>query len=221
MNLKKSTLNFLSQLAENNDRNWFEANKEAYFKAKENVESLAFELLKFLSADDPRYALLSPSDTMFRIYRDVRFSKDKSPYKNNMGIYLNPMGKKENLPGFYVHVQPGGCFIAAGMWEPDKDKLYKIRQEIDYNFDGFSDIIKGKKFVKIFPEVFAKSDKLSRPPKGFDADNPAIEFIKLKSFVVSNPITDDEVLSIAYLKKIQETFNVAKPLIHFLNVAIS
>ncbi len=126
---------------------------------------------------------------MFRINRDVRFSKDKSPYKNNMAGYFNVDGKKGNGAGYYLHIEPGKSFAAGGIWMPEPKDLIKIRQEIDYSFDDWKKIITNTSFKKTFTEGI-KGEALVRPPKGYDEDNPAIQFIKQKSFIVTKSFTD-------------------------------
>jgi uncharacterized protein (TIGR02453 family) len=150
----------------------------------------------------------------------VRFSKDKSPYKSNMGAFIKPGGKKVNAPGYYFHCEPGQNFVAGGLYMPEPAEPTRVRQEIDYNYDEWSKIINNKTFKKYFKEGLRKTDALSRPPKGYAEDNPAIAYLKLKSFIVSRPLTDADLVDKNFVKEIAKTFEAMKPMIDFLNHAI-
>jgi uncharacterized protein (TIGR02453 family) len=215
-----STLKFLKDLKKNNNRPWFEKNKSAYRDAKEDVEHFAEKVIEGLAKIDPEIAALQPKDCTFRIYRDVRFSKDKSPYKTNMGAYLNKGGKKTPTAGYYVHFEPGRCFAAGGLWMPMGPDLNKVRQEIDYNFTEWRKILGSRVFKKNFPEGMSKEDILTRPPKGYGDDNPAIEYLKLKSFIVTRKFSDAEVLSASFLRQLLKTYQPIKDLVYFLNRSI-
>lgn len=218
--LQSDTLSFLKKLKINNNKDWFEANRQTYTTARQNVEEFVVEILKGLQKTDVGFGSLSPKSCMFRINRDVRFSKDKSPYKTNMGVYFNPAGKAVHTPGYYMHIEPGKCFAASGIWMPEAKELAKIRQEIDYNFDEFTSVVGNKAFLKIFSSGLATDEKLTRPPKGYSEDNPAIEFLKLKSFVVMKSITDDEVVDSKFPAKLVKIFEQATPFNRFLERAL-
>ncbi|MBN8576911.1 MAG: DUF2461 domain-containing protein [Cytophagales bacterium] len=211
---------FLKSIAKNNNREWFEKNKPKYLEAKnlfdDFVEAFHKELLKF----DDSLAGLNPRKLAFRIYRDVRFSKDKRPYKVNMGAGLSPKGKMEQEPGYYLHIEPGKSFIAGGFYMPDSGNLAKIRQEIDYNTKGFLKIITDKKFKKYFAGL-DDFDKLKTAPKGYPKDHPQIDLLKHKSFIVSHYFMDKEVLDKKFVKQAAEIARVIKPLNDFLSNAIS
>lgn len=187
--LQPSTIKFIKDLKKNNNKPWFDTNRKKYEAAK---------------------------DCIFRINRDIRFSKDKSPYKTNMGAYINPGGKKINTPGYYFHCEPGGSFAAGGLYVPEPAVLAKVRQEIDYSFDEWKKIINDKTFKKYFTKVDG-IEVLSRPPKGYTVDNPAIEFLKMKSYIVSRPLADTELTDKKLLKEVAKTFDAMKPMIDFLN----
>jgi uncharacterized protein (TIGR02453 family) len=164
---------------------------------------------------------LKPKDCMFRINRDVRFSKDKSPYKTNMGAFINRGGKKSIYAGYYFHCEPGNNFVGGGLWMPMPNELKKVRQEIDYCFDEFSKIVSNKKFKTIYGNVHEGDDmKLSRPPKGYDESNPAIEFIKLKSFIAMQKLDDKDMTDKNISSKIANAFDALQPMIKFLNRAL-
>ena len=217
--LQASTLKFLKDLKKNNNRPWFEGHRKQYEEAKGDFLVMAEKLIAGIAAFDPQLAHLKAKDCTFRINRDVRFSKDKSPYKNNIAGYFNRYGKKGSGAGFYLHIEPGKSFAAGGMWMPEPKDLIKIRQEIDYSFDDFKKITGNTAFKKAFTEGI-KGEALVRPPKGYEDNNPAIAFLKLKSFVVTKSFTDAEVQDKTFVKNVAATFKTMKPLIDFLNHAI-
>ena len=214
--LQAATLRFLKGLKKNNNKPWFEKNKGAYLEAKEDIENFVQQLIDGLGKTDSGYAPLKSKDCVFRIYRDVRFSKDKTPYKTNMGASFNKGGKKAPTAGFYFHCEPGKSFAGGGMWMPED--LGKIRQEIDYNFEEWKKITGHKNFKKLFPQgVEGAGDDLTRPPKGYDDQNPAIRFLKMKSYIVTRDFTDEEIQSKSLLKEVLKTFETMKDFIAFLN----
>ncbi len=217
-----STLQFLTALKKNNAKEWFDANRDKYAEAKENMMAFAAEMLKNISRFDESVAHLEAKDCLFRINRDVRFSKNKAPYKTNMAMYISRGGKKAlNTAGYYIHIEPGTSFIAGGIWMPMAPELKKIRQEIDYNFHDFTKTISNKKFKEAFGDL-EKSEGtiLSRPPKGYDADNEAIEYLKLKSFIASAPIADSLLTDKKLATTIALQFKILHPFIQFLNHAL-
>jgi uncharacterized protein (TIGR02453 family) len=211
---------FLRSLSKNNNREWFEKNKPKYLEAKilfeDFVEAFHAELLKF----DESLAGLNPRKLAFRIYREVRFSKDKRPYKTNIGAGLSAHGKMDQEPGYYIHIEPGKSFIAGGYYMPNPENLSKIRQEIDYDSKTFLNILNDKKFKKYFKglDVF---DKLKTAPKGYPKDHAHIDLLKNKSFVVSHYFTDKEVLDKKFVKTVAEVAKAIKPLNDFLLNAVS
>ena len=217
--LQTSTLKFLKDLKKNNNRPWFEGHRKQYEDAKGDFLLMTEKLIAGIAAFDAPIGQLKAKDCTFRINRDVRFSKDKSPYKNNIAGYFNRNGKKGTGGGYYLHIEPGKSFAAGGMWMPEPRDLAKIRQEIDYSFDEWKNIYGNAAFKKTFTEGI-KGDTLVRPPKGYDDTNPAIEFIKHKSFIVTRSFTDAEVQDKAFVKQVAVTFKTMKPLIDFLNAAI-
>jgi uncharacterized protein (TIGR02453 family) len=217
--IQKTTLQFLNELKKNNNREWFETNRKRYEASKENILGVAADLIKVVGTYDKSIAELEPKQCIFRINRDVRFSKNKAPYKNNMSLVISNGGKKAESAAFYIHIEPGQAFIGCGFWAPEVKKLAAIRQEVDYNFKDFKKIISAKKFTDVFTEGLSTEATLQRPPKGYDAENPAIEFIKLKSFVTTTQLTDADLMDKNFVKKISDIYKVAKPFIDFLNTA--
>lgn len=216
--LHTDTIKFLKDLKKNNNRQWFEQHRKRYEQCKEDILLLTDKLIKGIAAFDPSFAHLKAKECTFRINRDVRFSKDKSPYKNNFASYFNRQGKKGSGAGYYLHIEPGKSFAAGGLWMPEPAQLTKIRQEIDYNFKEWNKITANKAFKKLFTEGI-KGEALVRPPKGYNENNPAISFIKMKSFIVTTPFTDASVTNKNFVKEVQNAFKTMKPLIDFLNAA--
>ena len=218
--LQTSTIKFLKELKKNNNKAWFDANRKIYEAARADYISLVDSVIIATAKFDEPIGRLQAKDCIFRINRDVRFSKDKSPYKANMGAFITPGGKKVNTPGYYFHFEPGQSFAAGGSYMPDAADLAKIRQEIDYNLDEWNSILKNKTFKKYFTKGVEGIDVLSRPPKGYSEDNPAIVYLKMKSYIVSRPLNDTDLLDKHLVKEISKTFEAMKPMIDFLNHAM-
>jgi uncharacterized protein (TIGR02453 family) len=215
----QKTLHFLKTLKSNNNREWFEVNKSSYLEAKEEFELFVDKLIKGVHKFDKKVSAdLKAKDCVFRIYKDVRFSKDKSPYKNNMGASINPGGKKSLLAGYYFHFEPGASFLAGGVYMPMPDILQSIRQEIDYNAEPLLKILKSASFKKHFKGL-DQEDKLKNPPKGFDKEHPLVEILKNKHFIVSHPISDKDLLEKNAEVKIIEGFKAMHPFLEYLREA--
>jgi uncharacterized protein (TIGR02453 family) len=218
--LQKSTLDFLSKLAKNNHKEWFDKNRPLYEAAKKDMEQFTNALIKEVASFDSSISTLKAKDCTFRINRDVRFSKNKEPYKNNMGAYLSPGGKKSVFAGYYVHIEPSGySFLAGGIYVPDTATLAKIRQEIDYNTDEFKKIISSKSFVKTFGEIAGEQVKTA--PKGYDKEHPEINLLKYKSYTVSHKIDREIITDKNFVKYCGKVFKEMYPFNNFLNRAVS
>ena len=216
--LQSSTLTYIKNLTENNNKPWFEENRLSYNEAKDDFEKLVTDIITKFSKIDPDIAPLEARNCIFRQYRDVRFSKDKTPYKHHMGASFDRGGKKSGFAGYYLHIQPGNKSMAGGgIWMPEAAQLKKIRQEVDYSWDEFCNIINSKEFKLIYGDLEQGEFKLSREPKGYEKDNPAIEYLKLKSLVAIRPLSDEELLSKGLLQKILQAFEALMPLIKFIN----
>jgi uncharacterized protein (TIGR02453 family) len=214
-------LKFLKDLAKHNDREWFEKNKPRYLEAKQTFETFIEAMIGELSKFDKHMTGLEAKKLIFRIYRDVRFSKDKRPYKTNMGAGFSSNGKLVQEPGYYIHLEPGNkSFVAGGMYMPDAANLVKIRQEIDYNTDYLIKILNGKKFKTLFTG-FDEFDKLKTAPKGYPKDHPHIEWLKLKSYIVSRSFSDKEVADKKFVKVIADSCKIMKPLNDFILEALA
>lgn len=219
--LQKSTLEFLIQLNDNNNKVWFDDNRKKYEAAKQDFEAFIAEVLVANTTLIPELEGRKAKDCIFRIFKDVRFSKDKVPYKNNFGAAFGKAEKKTVGAGFYIHLQPGNHnFIGGGIWMPEAETLKAIRQEIDYNFIEFQKIVSKASFQKMFGDLDA-SEKLKKCPKDYTDDNPAIEYLKLKSFTVGTAISDKDMLSKEVIAKVVAVVKEMKPLIDFLNQAIA
>lgn len=217
--INTETLKFLKALEKNNNKEWFDLNRKTYEQAKANYLDFIGDVLGRMKKIDPSLANLEPKQCVFRINRDVRFSKNKAPYKTNMGASFSKGGKKVQCAGYYFHLEPGASFIGGGFWMPMAPELNKIRQEIDYGFEEFNKIITKKKFKTSFGSL-SESEKLTRPPKGYEAENPAIELLKLKSFIVMTEVKDAELTGKELANKVIDHFETMMPLVDFLNKAI-
>ncbi|PWS27474.1 TIGR02453 family protein [Pedobacter yonginense] len=217
--LKKETLNFIKEVAENNNREWFAENKSRYEEAKTDVLALVASIIPELAKVDPALsAEADPKKSLMRIYRDVRFSKNKDPYKTNFGIWFSTK-KGSNEPGYYLHIQPGSSFLAGGYWMPEAPHLKLIRQEIDYNVEDFKEIINNKDFKDNFK--LGVGNSLKNAPKGYDPTDPNIEFLKLKSFEATMALSDAEFFKPNLINKLISSFQTVQPLVVFLRNAIN
>lgn len=216
--VQPTTIEFLKELKSNNSKSWFDQNRKRYDIMKSDYISLAGRILEQMKDIDPSLDMVTAKDCIFRINRDVRFSADKSPYKTNLGIALHPGGKKFNLAAYYLHIEPGQSFIGGGLWMPEAPLLSKVRKEIHYFYHDLVDILNNPLYKKTFGSLDVEDgQKLTRPPKGYDAEDPAIEFLKLKSFTASTPLPDEMLTSDKLVGHIIDTFTILKPLIGFIN----
>lgn len=217
--IETQTFDFLRKLVQNNDRDWFLEHKSEYEQAKANVIDFAGKLLQLLAQIDPLVNTdLDPKKCVMRIYRDIRFSKDKTPYKNNFGINFKTGYAKADL-GYYVHIQPDKSFIGGGYWMPPADHLKAIRQEIDYNGATLNGIITDASFISVF-SGFDQQEQLKNNPKGYEADHENINLLKLKSFAVMHPVPDQELMHNNSAQKAADYLRKVLPLNNFLNQAL-
>ena len=217
--LQASTIKFLKDLKKNNNREWFEKNRKSYETAKEDFRSFIQTVIDQHSRNDKSIKNLAAKDCLFRINRDIRFSKDKSPYKPNFGASINKGGRKAwDSAGYYFHLEPGASFTGGGIYMPPPDQLKRVRQEIDYNFADFKKIIGAKKFKTVYGDL-DKSEEflLTRVPKGYEPGNPAAEYLRLRSYITMIKINDTELTSKNLVRKTVEAFAALQPLIEFIN----
>jgi len=216
--IQKRTLDFLITLKKNNNREWFQANKSWYEAAKKDftgfIDLLAIAIQKF----DPDIGQVNSREAMFRIYRDVRFSKDKSPYKTNFGAFIVPGGKKSGLAGYYFHIEPGDCFLAGGIYMPSPDILKKVRREIYENIEEFLSIIENKEFLDYFGEIWG--ERLVNPPAGYSKEFKHIDLLKYKSYTVIHQIPEENLFENRLLEIIINGFRLLYPFNRFINYAI-
>ena len=218
--IKQQTFNFLEELSQNNNREWFQENKLRYEEAKQNVEEFTEGILSLIKETDQSIpAHLTAKKSIMRIYRDIRFSKNKTPYKTNFGISISAGGKATGCPGYYFHIEPNKSFVAGGYWAPEADHLKAMRQEIDYNTSDFLKIIESKEFKDYFGGL-EREDTLKFAPKGYDVDHPHIALLKLKSFVCVHDVTNNSLLSDKGLDEIAAGVRLIFPFNQFLQNAL-
>ncbi|MGN6603713.1 MAG: DUF2461 domain-containing protein [Ginsengibacter sp.] len=217
--ISPSTLSFLKSLKKNNNKPWFDNNRDKYSAAKNNFEEFVASLLQNYSSIDEDLKGLAVKDCCFRLNRDIRFSKNKTPYKISLSASFNRGGKKSIFAGYYFHLQPGGkSFVGGGLWRPEPNELKKLRQEIDYCLPEFKKIITATSFKKNYGELEREENQvLVNVPKGYDKENPAADFLKMKSFVATKNLSDQEVLSPNLEKEIIKSFKALMPLVKFIN----
>jgi len=215
----KSTLHFLKALKKNNNKTWFDENRKLYVEAKNNFDEFIAVLLEQMILFDEDLKDLSSKNCTFRINRDIRFSKDKTPYKVSLSASFNKGGKKSVNAGYYFHLQPGGnSFVGGGLWMPEANELKKLRQEIDYCFSDFKKIITASPFKKHYGEL-EKDEKqmLVNVPKGYEKENAAAEFLRMKSFIATKNLSDEEIISSNLVKQTADAFKALMPLLKFIN----
>ena len=215
MKIEATTLRFLKDLKQNNQKEWFDANRKRYDKARENFAAFVQVLLRDIQQADATLEGLEVKQTLFRINRDVRFSKNKNPYKTNFACSLTAGGKKIARAGYYFHLEPGANFAGGGWYMPDGPALNAIRQEIDYNLAEFNKILRAKSFTKWYEGL--DDFTLKTKPKGYEADNPAIAHLKQKSFIASSTFSDREVSADDFGERLADSLKALQPLVYFLN----
>lgn len=215
----EEVLQFLEDLRDNNNKTWFDKNKERYLNVKSFVEGFSQELLNGISEFDSDATYLSPKDCTYRIYRDIRFSLDKTPYKTHIGIFINPpYGKKSYRMGYYLHLEPGNCSIGVGNVCLPPKLVTAIRESIKDNIEEYVGIIENPDFKKIFAKVGENPVKTA--PKGFSKDWEYIDLVKPKDFYTSRQLSKREVVSKNFLEKAVTIFRTGKPFIDFINYTI-
>jgi uncharacterized protein (TIGR02453 family) len=220
--LSKDTLQFLDDLKANNNRDWFLENKKRYEGVKKEYQQLVADLLDVMKPMDPSLEMLEVKNCTFRINRDIRFSKDKTPYKSHLGVWLSSGAKGLNRSGYYIHLEKGASFIAGGLYCPEAEDLKKMRKEIAYFHDDLEAILEEKNFKKEFKD-FDRNEKntLKNPPRGYEKEHPAIDFLKLKSFESSQKIDFSEVTKKDFVTTMSKKLITLKPLNDFINRALT
>jgi len=214
----QTILNFLTQLKTNNNREWFQENKAQFEEAKTTFESLIEILIMKIKEFDSSIDVFSPKECVFRIYKDVRFSKDKSPYKTNMGAYIAKGGKKSNLAGYYFHIEPDASFAGGGIYRPQPDMLKSVRNTISTDATSLKEIIYKPSFKQIFPELYG--EKVKTVPRGFDKNHSDINLLRFKSYTVIKSITDKELTAPGFLDVVLQIFKTQMPFNNWLNSVV-
>ncbi|MBX7057918.1 MAG: DUF2461 domain-containing protein [Leptospirales bacterium] len=215
--MEKATLKFLEDLKKNNQREWFQAHRPAYEAALADFTKFLIQLIREIGRFDPAVAKVEAPDCIFRIYRDVRFARDKQPYKTHFGAYLAPGGRKSEHAAYYVHLEPGSSMLAGGRWMPPADQLRAIREAVARDPKAFTKIIRAAPFKKAFGDL--DGEQLKRIPQGFAADHPAAELLKFKSYVAIHRVSNAKILASDLNSYAASVFKTLKPLNDFLNKA--
>jgi len=213
----ESTLNYLKQLKKNNNRDWFNAHKDLFLQGQQNMELFADALLSELNGHD---LIETPSGkkSLHRIYRDVRFSADKTPYKTNWSGGFS-RATKSRRGGYYFHIEPGNSFFAGGFWAPNTEDLKRIRDEIAYDAAPLRKILKSKSFVSCFEKL--RGDQLKTAPKGFDGNHEAIDLLRYKQFLLIRKFTDKEVLDVSFIRQGSQAFKNMRPFFNYMSELLS
>lgn len=209
MGVESATVRFLKDLSKNNNREWFQAHKPQYEAALENIRQVRDDVVKSLSKKD-----MIEDGRVFRIYRDVRFSKDKAPYKNNFGIHFTRAGK-ERRGGYYLQIEPGNSFAGGGFWAPEPVDLKRMRDEFAYDDKTIRKIISNKTFIRYFGAL--QGDELKTAPSGYERDHPAIDLIRKKQFIISRRFSDKEVTDKNFIKEVTLSFEAMRPFFDYMS----
>lgn len=215
--IQQSTLRFLEVLKANNNRDWFQANKALYEQAHGNVIAFADALLDKMRSHD-QIETASGKASLFRIYADTRFSKDKAPYKTHFGIRFS-RATAQLRGGYYFHLEPGHSFMAGGFFAPNPDDLKRIREDISFNYEEWNELLSEPKFVETFGEL--RGDAIKTAPKGFDKEHPAIELLRKKQFILRHDFTDKEVLAPDFVEKLDQTFQNLRPFFDYMSEVLT
>jgi uncharacterized protein (TIGR02453 family) len=216
--IDKSTLEFLKNLSKNNNREWFNANKPLYEKGKKNILDVTLYLISEIGKSDKSVQYVNPEECLFRIYKDVRFSKDKNPYKTNFGSFIIKGGRKTPGAGYYLHIEPGKSFLVGGIYMPSAPHLLAIRSAIAKKPETFIKIINNYELKKLFGELC--DETLKTAPKGFPKDHPAIQLLRYKHYYFMRNVSDKEILSDDFLKQAVKDYKVVSPFVKYINAVL-
>jgi len=211
----KKVLQFLHDLSENNNKEWFNANRSRYEESRDTMLFVTEVLINEIRKFDPEISVMNPKDCMFRIFRDVRFSKDKQPYKTNFGIFIAKGGRKSSHAGYYLHIEPGSSFAGGGMYMPPAEPLKAIRNYLAAHGDEFLELINNKDFRSIYPEMH--NHQLKTAPKGFPKDHPYIDLLRYKSFVFSTSLENNLITSENFIEFVVNAFRNLQPVNETIN----
>lgn len=211
--MQSSSFTFLRELQANNNREWFADHKAEYVEGQKQIKALGEAVQERMNEIDVIASL-----KIYRIYRDVRFSKDKTPYKNSLSGSM-VRATKWRRGGYYFHVEPNGSFLAAGFWNPNAADLSRIRQEIAANPAELREIITAEKFVKYFGQL--EGEQLKTAPRGYAKDHPAVDLLRYKQLLVTRYFTDEEVLQPSFVDEIVETFKAIRPFLDYMSEVLT
>ncbi len=219
MMIRRETLEFLRKLARNNNRAWFAKNRPLYEAARENVLDATMYLIGEIAKFDESVQGVGPDECLYRIFKDTRFSRDKSPYKTNFGSFIKSGGRSIPGAGYYLHLSPGDSFVSGGIYMPPAQQLLAIRNSIARNSRPLKKILAARDFIKEFGSLDCEA--LKTAPKGFPRDHPDIELLKFKHYFVYRELSDREVLSRDFLKKCVHSFMILSPFVRYLNIIMA
>lgn len=215
--IKKSTLQFLNNLASNNNRQWFQSNKQVYEAAHENMIAFADHLLIEMNKHD-ELATPTGKKALFRIYRDVRFSKNKLPYKNHFDLHFQRATQLKR-GGYYLSIQPGKSFLGVGFFQPNPDDLARIRYDISWNYEEWFSLLGSKKIKANFGEM--DGETVQTAPRGYDKNHPAIELLRYKSFTFSHHFSDKDVLDSKFINEVNRIFKSIRPWFDYMSEVLT
>lgn len=220
--ITRSALDFLVELKANNNREWFEANRASYQQASADFFDTVAQFIQSLASFDSDIAevMPDPKSCIMRIYRDVRFSKDKTPYKTGLFAYVSKGGRKGPLAGYYLHLEPGNSFGGGGLYMPEALVLARTREAIETCFDEWNAIVTAPELLAAFPDGVLPSGALKRAPKGYDETSPAIEWLRYKGYVTQRFFSDGEVVDEQFIEQLGDCCHAVMPMVAFLNSAI-
>ena len=216
--MNKEVLDFLEELRRNNQREWFQANKPRFDSLRKTFLEEIQQLIHRIALFDPEVANVEAKDCLFRIYRDIRFSPDKTPYKTHFSVYIAAGGKSSPRAGYYMHLEPGQCLLAGGIWCPQPPLLKMLRKDIYDNMDDFLSILNEPKLHKLFPKL--DGETLKRMPAGYPADYPHGEIIRHKDFCLMAQLPDQLFTASDWMEQTVEKFKLLHPLNRFLNYSV-
>ena len=218
INNSNTILPFLSDLAQNNNRSWFQENRERYDIARQAFIDLTATLINEIGQFDPQVRYLEPKECLFRIYRDTRFSPDKAPYKRHFGSYIAMNGGHRSLySGYYIHLEPGNCLLSGGIWCADNQGIKHFRSYIDTEYDSLFEIMAQPNFRQYFGDHLHCFESLKRQPMGYPADHPAIEFLKMKQWLTRHPFDDSLLTSPDLIPHLVDAAKAMIPFSHWCN----
>ncbi|HLP11320.1 MAG TPA: DUF2461 domain-containing protein [Flavobacteriales bacterium] len=215
--IKQTSLDFLKKIAKNNNRDWFNKHKDEYLMHRENLIDFADALLIKLNQHD-HIETDSGKKSLFRIYKDVRFSKDKTPYNTHWSGFFKRATKKRR-GSYYFHLKPGDSYVIIGFWGPNPDDMKRIRKEIHLNPEGWEKVLENKTFKRTFGEM--KGEKLSSAPRGYEKDHPGIELLRYKQYLLKHVFTDKQVLAKDFVAKVSDVFKKARPFLDFMSETLT